>query len=319
MFEVVANRPGAAHEVIDFRTVALGPREQGTVRIRMLASTINPSDLVTISGAYRSRTIFPFVGGFEGVGEVLDADPDSSLSKGMRVIPIRRAGCWSELRDVPELDCVPVPDYLSTGQACFAYINPMTAFSIVSRYVKGAGPVVVSAATSEASNQIAALLNVRNIPAVGIIRNSDSVPSRPELWNSIIATDQPDWQAKLYAAVGRSAEIVLDAVGGEVAAKLAGSLMPGGRFVSYGLLSGVPIHTSTGFPSHVKLEYFHLRHDIHNEEPSTLSQRFEEVFKNVESGLLATQPAAQFPLSHIREALAWNSVNRGKVLLEIAP
>ncbi|MGP5036839.1 zinc-dependent alcohol dehydrogenase family protein, partial [Brachybacterium alimentarium] len=317
MYEVVATRPGVAQDVVEVRSMVLGQRERGMLRIRMLASTINPSDLVTIAGAYRSRTSFPFIGGFEGVGEVVAADPCTSLVEGTRVIPIRRAGCWSELRDVPESDCVPVPEYLSTERACFAYINPMTTVSMVSRYVTGHGPVIVTAATSEAATQIAALLKFRNVPAIGITRSSDRPPSNGKLWSAIIATDAPEWEERLYAAAGQSAHVVFDAVGGLNAGKVARALEPGGQFISYGLLSGTPIHGSWEFPSHVELKYFHLRQDAHNSDPVQFAQRFEEVFQFVASGLLATTPAAKFPLSQIRGALAWNSANRGKVLLEI--
>ncbi|WP_212128428.1 hypothetical protein [Brevibacterium sp. SMBL_HHYL_HB1] len=51
----------------------------------MTASTVNPSDAVTVSGAYASRTEFPFVPGFEGVGV-----PANAI--GERVLPIGSAG-----------------------------------------------------------------------------------------------------------------------------------------------------------------------------------------------------------------------------------
>lgn len=46
--------------------------EAGDVRVRMRVAAVNPSDIVTIAGAYSSRTRLPFVPGFEGVG-VIDA------------------------------------------------------------------------------------------------------------------------------------------------------------------------------------------------------------------------------------------------------
>lgn len=188
---------------------------------------------------------------------------------------------------------------------------------MVSQYVTGTEPVIITAATSEAATQIAALLNSHNVPTIGIIRSSDRIPYRPELWSVVIATDQPNWAERLYAAVGQSAQVIFDAVGGPRAGKLAGALKPGGQFINYGLLSGIPIHGSSNFPSHVELKYFHLRQDIHNSDPVRLAQRFEKVFQLVAAGILATQPTARFPLSQIQRALAWNSANRGKVLLEI--
>lgn len=303
--------------MVELRAVVLEPRKQGMVRIRMLASTINPSDLVTIGGAYPSRTVFPFVGGFEGVGEVVETDPGSFISQGMRVIPIRRAGCWSSLRDVPAVDCVPVPEYLSTEQACFAYINPLTAFTMVKQYATGAGPIIITAAASEAATQIAALLESHNVPVIGLIRNSGRVPAKNELWTEIISTDTPGWKRKLYTVTRQSATVVFDAVGGPEAGIIANALKPGGLFLSYGLLSGIPIHANEDFPSHVHLNYFHLRQEVHNRDPLHIAEKLKEVFPLVASGPLATSPATRYPLTRIRDALAWNAKNHGKVLLEI--
>jgi len=67
---VVAERPGPLTDVLRLHTAPPvdDPLGEGEVLVRMLASTVNPSDAVTVSGAYGSRTVFPFVPGFEGVG-----------------------------------------------------------------------------------------------------------------------------------------------------------------------------------------------------------------------------------------------------------
>ena len=57
---------GPAAEVVAVESYEPGRPMPGQVRVRMTARSINPSDLVTISGAYASRTARPFVPGFEG-------------------------------------------------------------------------------------------------------------------------------------------------------------------------------------------------------------------------------------------------------------
>lgn len=76
MLAAVADSPGPLAEVLSLRD-ADGPATPGTgeVVVRMLASTVNPSDEVTVSGAYGSRTSFPMVPGFEGVGVIDAAGP----------------------------------------------------------------------------------------------------------------------------------------------------------------------------------------------------------------------------------------------------
>ncbi|WP_234021248.1 alcohol dehydrogenase catalytic domain-containing protein [Streptomyces sp. Tu 6176] len=60
----------------------------------MVASTVNPSDAVTVSGAYGSRTTFPLVPAFEGVGVIEAAGPG--------VPPGRSAcGCFRWVRRGP--------------------------------------------------------------------------------------------------------------------------------------------------------------------------------------------------------------------------
>src|SRR5690625_7318848 len=64
---IVAPRPGKLSEVLTQREITRSqPLGEGQIDVRMTASTVNPSDAVTVSGAYASRTEFPFVPGFEG-------------------------------------------------------------------------------------------------------------------------------------------------------------------------------------------------------------------------------------------------------------
>src|SRR5690625_150511 len=152
----VADRPGLAHEVVRAERFELSARPVGHVRLRMLAASINPSDLITIRGTY-SRTEFPFRPGFEGVGEVVDADPVGAVQAGQRVIALRRAGAWSSVRDVAAYDCVIVPPDISDLQAATAFINPLTALAGVDRLALDGRPVVITAASSAIADHFAAL------------------------------------------------------------------------------------------------------------------------------------------------------------------
>ena len=60
--------PRQAVGIEEAERIAPGP---GEVEIRIRRAAINPSDLIPVTGAYRSRTTLPFVPGFEGVGEIV--------------------------------------------------------------------------------------------------------------------------------------------------------------------------------------------------------------------------------------------------------
>ena len=71
MLRAVVRAFGDPRHVIgleDVERIAPGP---GEVEIRIRRAAINPSDLIPVTGAYRSRTTLPFVPGFEGVGEIV--------------------------------------------------------------------------------------------------------------------------------------------------------------------------------------------------------------------------------------------------------
>lgn len=161
----VAERPGSAHDVVRTEWFKLSARPVGLVRLRMLVASINPSDLITIRGTY-SRTEFPFRPGFEGVGEVVDADPGGAVQTGQRVIALRSAGAWSSVRDVAVDDCVIVPPDISDLQAATAFINPLTALAGVDRLALDGRPVVITAASSAIADHFAALLRLRGNPVV---------------------------------------------------------------------------------------------------------------------------------------------------------
>jgi hypothetical protein len=61
----------------------------GNLRVRMLFSPINASDLIPITGAYRHRTPLPAVAGYEGVGIVTQAPASFAHLSGCRVLPLR--------------------------------------------------------------------------------------------------------------------------------------------------------------------------------------------------------------------------------------
>ena len=61
-------------------------RQTGNLRVRMLFSPVNASDLIPITGAYRHRTPLPAIAGYEGVGIVTDAPAAFAHLPGTRVL-----------------------------------------------------------------------------------------------------------------------------------------------------------------------------------------------------------------------------------------
>src|SRR5699024_4126559 len=147
----LAHRSGPASSVVDVARVEPEPLTgDDAVRLRMLASTVNPSDLVMISGAHASRTRYPFVPGFEGIGEVVETDPGApSRLLGRRVLTLGSAENWQEYKVTSARWCFEVPETLTTEEACFVYTNPLSALLMVDEHARpGIRVAVVNGATS---------------------------------------------------------------------------------------------------------------------------------------------------------------------------
>ena len=171
MLAALATHPGPIHNVTIQDVPEPDAPQRGEVIVRMLASTFNPSDAVTVSGAYASRIEFPLVPGFEGVGVVERIGPETpSTLLGHRVLPIGSAGAWQELKRTDHTWCIPVPDDIPTDVACFAYINPLTAYLMVERFCGDARTVLIDGASTTIARHLQELLDQRGIETVMVGR-----------------------------------------------------------------------------------------------------------------------------------------------------
>lgn len=321
MQAVIAERPGPLRDVLTVRR-RQEPRTlaAGEVAVRMRASTVNPSDAVTVSGAYRSRIEFPFVPGYEGVGVIERLGPDApATALGTRVLPIGSAGTWQEVLRTRHEWCIPVPQDIPDEAACFAYINPLTALLLTERC--GAGPsgvVAVTAATSAIAGQLAELLSLQGIRPLGLHRGTSGarVP-HPELWGAVLDTSSPEWEQHLRHESGsRGIDVVLDCVGGAIGGRLWHEVRPGGTFLRYGLLSGQPLPAECYSGAEARrTEMIRLRERIHGLPRAQLPELFSPVFDHLRAGRLRTRIRDEVPLGRLPHALTPATRSPGKLLI----
>lgn len=291
MLAAVAHAPCRAHE-IQIETVPKPSKIGATeVVVRMLLSTFNPSDQVTLAGSYASRTVFPFVPGFEGVGIIERVGFAVSKSAiGQRVLPIGSPGAWQEFKRTDYSWCIPVPDDISTTAACFGYINPLTTLLMVQRFGKAAGTALIDAKTTTISRHLHELLTYNGVETTLVGRDCAHVPD-----------------------VAGGFDVLFDCVGGEPGRCLAEKLKPEGAVVHFGLLSGQPLGEVGR-----KVEMFRLRDVIHATPWEELPGLFDPVFAQQRAGRLRTDIAAKVSLAELPHALAGYNPREGKLLIQLS-
>src|SRR5688572_3135868 len=111
MKAVIFERCGDPTEVLRVQDVPPPRPAPGQVRVRMLASPINPSDLLFVRGIYGARPALPATPGFEGVGIV---EESGGGFLGWRVLGRRvavlngRTGNWQEQTVIPAHQAIPI-------------------------------------------------------------------------------------------------------------------------------------------------------------------------------------------------------------------
>src|SRR5262249_8074763 len=129
MKAIVFDRCGEPGDVLQLRELPEPKPARRQVRVRMLASPINPSDLLYTRGQYGRQPASRASPGFEGVG-VVEESGGGLLGwwrRGRRVAVLGAlSGTWREQVIVPAHQAIPVPAEIPDEQAAAFFVNPAT-------------------------------------------------------------------------------------------------------------------------------------------------------------------------------------------------
>jgi NADPH:quinone reductase-like Zn-dependent oxidoreductase len=284
-------RFGEPESVLQPEISASGPLRPGMLRVQMICSPINASDLIPVTGAYRHRTPLPAVAGYEGVGVVIEGP--LSL-RGKRVLPLRGQGTWQQVVDCPAELAIPVPDGIDSVLAGRAYINPLAAQMLIALYPPRGKRVLLTAAGSDC----AVLLGqwARSAGAVEVYGIHRSSVHADKLAAMGITPVSQENTAKI-AQIAAQTDIVYDATGGSLAETILGALPESGLFVCYGLLSGKP------FRQQPQVRWFHIRNTLDVLSAAAWQREFHAIWPKLQASQYGD--VTLFAFSEWRAALAY--------------
>ncbi|MFF5563787.1 zinc-dependent alcohol dehydrogenase family protein [Streptomyces sp. NPDC012623] len=289
----------------------------GTVRLRLQARPVNPSDVMFVKGDYGRPAPFTRVGGstvspigFEGAGVVDQAGPGVRLEPGARVA-VAVTGTWQEYVTAPEDAVIPVPDDLPLDIACQFTVNPFTAHLLLADLaVEPGDAIVLTASTSSVSRMIIRLARDRGVRCVCLARDTEQASRLRDLGaEHVVSADGGDdavvHRARDAAGTGGVAA-ALDAVGGRQGALALRCLRDGGRHIVYGSMSGHPLP----LPSFdlifrgVSVEGFWLPQHMERMSPPALHELTSTIARQLADHTLEAPVEAHYDLSRIHDALA---------------
>lgn len=324
---------GEPAEVLKCTEVPPRSPAHGEVRVRMLASPINPSDMMFIRGVYGTKPQLPQIPGFEGVGIVEESGGGlkGTLFCGKQVAVLNKSGGnWADETIVPQSQVIPLSRKLSIGQAACFFVNPATAWIITQEVLKvpqGAW-LVQTAATSSLGRMVIRLGKRLGFRTLNIVRRASAVDELKAIGaDEVIVFDEQqdtpeELRERLQNVTGpEGLRYAMDPVGGATAAAVAGSLSKHGRLVVFGTLSDQAMQFSprTLMVRQSSVEGFWLGNFMEQKNLFFKLRLIKRITRLILDGTLATSISETFPLDAITAAVrhAETTASHGKTVLKM--
>lgn len=328
MKAIVFDRFGEPADVLRTSDVVEPHPGPGQVRVRMIASPVNPSDLLVVRGQYGKLPTLPATPGFEGVG-IVEASGGGVLGwlrKGKRVAVLNgQGGNWQEQVIVPARQVVPVSAPVADEQAASFFVNPATALVMV-RHVLAVPRgewLIQTAAGSALGRMVIRLGQLDRFRTINVVRRREQGEELLRLGaDAFICTADESIDDRIRVITGsQGVRFGLDAVGGASGSAIVAAMANEGRLLVYGTLSG----ESLSIPSRVlmvgskRVEGFWLSTWVRRQSVLTMLRLFAQINQLLGDGTFATEVGSQFSLDEIGQAvrLAEQPGRIGKVLLRI--
>lgn len=333
MKRVVFNEFGEPSRVLHVEEVDPPVPSHGQVLVRMLASPVNPSDLMVVRGIYGKLPAVPATPGFEGVGIVESGRGLlAGLLKGKRVAVLNsETGNWCEKTTVTARQAIPLPAELPLEQAAMFFVNPATAYLMTRRVlnVPRGGWLLQTAAGSALGRMVIRLGKHFGFRTINVVRRVEQVDELKQLGgDAVLVFDaERDSGEQLRGEVMRvtgegGVRWAIDPVGGRTASAALGCLANEGRLLVYGTLSDEPLSFSPRvlMSNGTGIEGFWLSRWMERQSVVGKIRLVRTISKLIQGGVLVSDVGESYSLDQVQQAVrkAEERGRGGKVLLRMA-
>lgn len=244
---------GDPQKVLQLETIdAIGKVGDNQVKIKFLASPINPSDINIVQGVYGIPTKVPAIGGNEGVAVVTEIGSKvHKLAVGDWVIPLQSGfGCWrtEALTDPAEL--IKVANDIPPAYAATLSVNPATAYRLLRDFgaLKPGDVIMQNGANSMVGLAVIQMARMMGIKTINIIRSDrpDADTVLRLLSNlggdvNVLDTQVNTVGFNEILADLPPCKLAFNCIGGDSTTEMVRCLAPGGTLVTYGGMSKRPL------------------------------------------------------------------------------
>lgn len=283
------------------------------VLVEVRATAANYVDLLVIAGTYQFLPERPFAPGKLPAGVVsANGAAVTRFKPGDRVLTMAEHGGYGEFVAVPETHCYRLPRSLSfVDAAAMSLVYDTSWFALRDRARLRAGETVLvlgaSGGVGLASIQLAKVMGARVLGGVATADKHDMVLDAGA--DAIIDLSRADLRDSLRSQVhaetqGRGADVILDALGGDVFDAAIRALAWRGRLVVIGFAAGrIPtIRANYVLLKNIEVSGLQVS-DYRKRMPDQMAACFAELFAMHEQGKLKRLPTTVYPIDAFATAL----------------
>lgn len=285
----------------------------GDVLIEVKAVAANYVDTLVLEGKYQFLPELPFVPGKGPVGIVAQlGNAVTGLAVGDRVLAMCEHGGYAQFAKADQSQCYRLPDALSLeGVASMSLAFDTAWMALMERGRLRAGETVLvlgaTGAVGNAAVQIAKAKGARVIASVSSREKAGAVLDAGA--DGIVDLSADNLHDTLREQVqtaneGRYADVVIDALGGDVFDAAVRAIAWRGRIVIVGFASGRIATLKTNYLLLKNIEASGLQiSDYRKRMPDLMRECFEDIFQMCAAGKVRPAPFATFPLGDYQRAL----------------
>ncbi|QGZ93750.1 NADPH:quinone oxidoreductase family protein [Terricaulis silvestris] len=325
MRAVIARELGPP-DALAIEDVPIPQPAKGEIRIAVRAACVGFVDALITAGRYQLKPDVPFIPGFEFAG-VVDAVGHGVASDiiGARVCATAIGGGFSEFAVAAASSASIIPTAMSFEDAAVFRSGHGTAYyALVQRGRLAPGEIVLvlgaGGAVGLAAVQVAKALGAYVVASASSAAKREM--ARQALADAVVDSAADDWRAQVKSLTGgRSADIILDPVGGDATEQAFRSLAWNGRHLVIGFAQGdIPrLPTNLALVKGAALVGVDGR-QFEAREPATAADNMTRLFVLFEHGAVRPQIGAKYALADFRAALfaATDRSQTGRIVLVTA-
>ena len=318
--------PGAP-EVLQLTTGPAPEAQAGQVLIRVLAAGVNRPDVLQRKGMYPVPPSASPIPGLEVCGEVAEIGSGASKFKlGERLCALANGGGYAEYVAVPEGQCLPVPNGLTTIEAAAL---PETFFTVWTNVfdrgaLKAGESFLVHGGSSGIGTTAIQLAKARGASVFATAGSKEKCAACEDLGADLAVNyrEQDFVEVLRKKTDGRGVDVILDMVGGDYVPRNVELAALHGRIVIIASLRGRQAALNIG-PIMLKCLVVTgsvLRPRTDAEKAAIADSLLEHAWPLIESGKVKPVIHSVFPLKDAAKAhaLMESSEHIGKIVLDLS-